>query len=78
MENNLTNKTWWPITLTIKQAIEYTGYSRQSINDLVNNGQLEFLPGPSRNKRIPRHQIDQLIGLKSEPESEEVNEFKNL
>jgi len=78
MENNLTNQTWWPVTLTMKQAMEYTGYSRQNLQELIDTGKLQFIPGLQRNRRIPRHQIDELVGLKSETEQEETNQFRNL
>ena len=36
------------------------------------------MPGISRNRRIPRHQIDELVGLKSGTEEEVTNQFRNL
>jgi hypothetical protein len=38
------------------------------------------MTGLSRNRRIPRHQIDKLVGLEvgNEEKNEEGNEFKNL
>ena len=70
---------WWPVTLTVKEAMDYTGWKKEYIYSLIKSGDLTVFPGISRNRRIPRHQIDELIGLKpnTEPE-EEINQFKNL
>tara|TARA_R100001443_G_scaffold2267_2_gene7645 strand:+ start:1069 stop:1305 length:237 start_codon:yes stop_codon:yes gene_type:complete len=78
MENNLTNKTWWPITLTVKETEDYTGWKKEHIFSLIKSGELTFMPGISRNRRIPRHQIDELVGLKSGTEEEVTNQFRNL
>ena len=80
MENKLINKTWWPITLTVKEVTEYTGWKKEHILELVASEELSFMTGLSRNRRIPRHQIDKLVGLEvgNEEKNEEGNEFKNL
>ena len=71
------NSRWWPITLTIKEIKEYTGWKKDHILELVASEELSFMKGLSRNRRIPRHQIDKLVGLKSEIQEDE-NQFKNL